>query len=166
MSYVVDLGGAPAEEECAQLGQTIDFAVANAHEVLAYKYAIIARYGEPPAGCRLKPFANAHDFGTYRTLSLRVDDEDDEAVQAYASAVEDGLGSWLEAGFAPPVSYAGKVATIHCADPTELLIGALQTTRPSPNGSFPVVDFEVLHGNLASAFPEEAALARARWATA
>ena len=25
MSHIIDIGGAPAEEECAQLGQTIDF---------------------------------------------------------------------------------------------------------------------------------------------
>lgn len=166
MSNIIDLGGAPANEDCAQLGQTPDFDTANAHEVFAYKLAIIARFGEPPAGCRLKPLANRHDFGTYRTLSLRIDDEEDEKVAAYVDAVEDGLGSWLEAGFSPPITYEGSVATIHQLDVTELLIGALQTTRPNPDGRFPIPDFEVLHTNLASAFPEEAALARARWAAA
>ena len=166
MSNIIDLGGAPANEDCAQLGQTPDFDTVNAHEVFAYKLAIIARFGEPPAGCRLKPLANRHDFGTYRTLSLRIDDEEDEQVGAYVDLVENGLGSWLEAGFSPPITYEGSVGTIHQLDVTELLIGALQTTRPDADGTFPIPDFEVLHTILASAFPEEAALARARWATA
>lgn len=162
MSHIIDLGGAPANEDCAQLGVTPDFDRVNIVEVIAYKLAIIARYGQPPEGCRLAPLANRHDFGTYRTLSLRVEDEESEAVDAYATAVEDGLGTWLEAGFSPPVSYAGAVATIHRADPTELVIGALQTTRPDADGLFPVADFETLHSNLAAAFPEQARLARTR----
>lgn len=162
MAHIIDLGGAPASEDCAQLGVTEEFDTVNGYEVFAYKLAIIARFGEPPAGCRLKPLANRHDFGTYRTLSLRVDDEEDEKVQAYATAVEEGLGTWIEAGFSPPVSYAGSNATIHRLDPTELLIGALQTTRPDADGRFPIPDFEALHTNLAAAFPHEAELARTR----
>lgn len=48
MPYFVDIGGTPANESCAQLGQTPNFDVLNKLEVLAYKYAIIARYGAPP----------------------------------------------------------------------------------------------------------------------
>lgn len=166
MSDIIDLGGAPAEEDCAQLGHTPDFDAVNAYEVFAYKLAIIARYGQPPAGCRLKPLANRHDFGVYRTLSLRIDDEEDEAVQAYAAAVEEGLARWLDGGLAPPISYEGSVATIHRSDVTEVVIGALQTTRPGPDGTFSVADFERLHTNLATAFPDEAATARARLAAA
>ena len=35
MPITIDLGGAPAEEDCAQLGQTDDFARINQLEVLA-----------------------------------------------------------------------------------------------------------------------------------
>ena len=45
MPDIIDLGGAPAEEDCAQLGRTPDFEAVNAYEVFAYKLAIIARYG-------------------------------------------------------------------------------------------------------------------------
>ncbi|WP_334001086.1 hypothetical protein [Sphingomonas aurantiaca] len=119
MSYIIDIGGAPANEDCAQLGQTPDFEAVNTFEVLAYKLAIIARHGMPPAGCKLGPHTNRHDFGVYRTLALHIEDEEDEAVQAYAEAVEEGLGSWLEAGFTPPVIYAGSVATIERLDHVE-----------------------------------------------
>ena len=57
MPDIIDLGGAPAEAECAQLGQTANFAAVNAFEVEAYRLAIVARYGLPPAGCRLAELA-------------------------------------------------------------------------------------------------------------
>lgn len=166
MSYIIDIGGAPANEDCAQVRKTPDFETVNRFEVLAYKLAIIARHGTPPEGCRLTTHANRHDFGTYRTLALQIDAEDDAAVQTYAEAVEEGLGSWLEAGFSPPVAYEGSVASIDRSDPSELVIGALLTTRPNPDGTFAIPAFKVLHGNLAAAFPDQAEIARQRLAEA
>lgn len=162
MPYIVDIGGAPANEPCVQLGQTHRFDLLNKLEVLAYKYAIIARYGEPPAGCRLSGLANRHDFGTYTTLVLHVENEVDEAVADYAERVEEGLGTWLEAGFRAPVTYDDATAVEVRDDPIELLVGALHVTRPGPDGRFPVPDFETLHHNLTAAFPGAAEIARAR----
>ena len=162
MPNIIDIGGAPANEDCAQLGQTPDFQRVNTFEVFAYKLAIIARHGMPPAGCKLAPHINRHDFGVYTTLALHIQDEADCAVEAYAEAVEEGLGSWIEAGFSPPVTYQGSVARIEREDPCELVIGALLTTRPSPDGTFAIPDFAILHRNLAAAFPEQAAAAVAR----
>ena len=165
MPYIIDIGGAPANEDCAQLGQTPDFANVNTFEVFAYKLAIIARYGTPPAGCRLGPHSNRHDFGTYRTLVLHVDDELNEAVQAYAEAVEEGLGSWVEACFSPPVTYEGAAATIPRTAHEDLVVGALMTSRPSADGSFAIPDFETIHTNLSAAFPEQAEAARIKLAS-
>ncbi|TCM02169.1 hypothetical protein [Sphingomonas sp. PP-CC-3G-468] len=162
MFHIIDIGGAPANEECAQLGQTIDFEAANTHEVMAYKLAIIARHGMPPEGCKLIVHTNRHDFGIYRTLALKVEDEENEAVEAYAEAVNEGLGSWNEAGFTAPVTYTGHVAKIERSDHTELVIGALLTTRPNADGTFPIDDFGILHGHLEAAFPEQADTARQR----
>lgn len=162
MPYFVDIDGAPANEACAQLGQTPRFDTLNKLEVLAYKYAIIARYGAPPPGCRLTGLSNRHDFGCYVSLVLHVEDELDEAVRAYAEAVEAGLGSWVEAGFRAPVTYDDATPTEVHADPIEILVSALLITRPNADGQFPIADFAVLHGNLSSAFPDEAAIARAR----
>ena len=44
MPYNVDIGGAPANVVCAQLGRTPDFERTNRLEVAAYKAAIIARF--------------------------------------------------------------------------------------------------------------------------
>jgi hypothetical protein len=165
MPFINDLGGAPANEECASLGHTPDFDHVNRFEVFAYRIAFIAKYGSPPPGCRLAFITNRHDFGTYMTLGLRVDITHDGAVQAYAGLIEDGLGSWLEAGFAPPVTYKGSTATIHREDYGELVIGALLTTRPNLDGRFALIDFETIHTNLAAAFPEQAEIARRRLIT-
>ena len=165
MPYTIDLGGAPANEECASLGHTPDFDTVNTFEVFAYKLAVIARYGSPPKGCRLAACKNRHDFGTYRTLVLHVENESDPKVRAYAEAVEDGLGSWLEAGFSPPVEYQGSIASIPRKDPGELVIGALLTTRPNPDGRFAIAAFEAIHTNLSATFPEQAQAALRRLET-
>lgn len=164
MPYHIDLGGAPANEPCAQLGQTPDFAAVNAFEVSAYRLAVIALHGLPPSGCRLASYANRHDFGTYRTLVLHIDDEADPAVAAYAEAVDEGLSSWISACFSPPVDYDGSIASIPRRDPAELAIGALLVSRPLPDGTFAVPGFETVHTNLSSAFPAAAEAARARLA--
>ena len=65
-----ELGAGPADEPCAQLGQSADFVEANTLELLAYKAAIIALNGEPPLPLGFALVPNAHDFGTYRTLWL------------------------------------------------------------------------------------------------
>lgn len=155
----IDLGGAPAQEPCAQLGQTPGFAALNALEVEVFRAALIARYGAPPAGCRFTPLEHAHDFGSYRTLGLAIDTAAalDEAVVAYRAAVGDGLATWVAAGFAPPVVYDGVVGTAPRTDLAEIVIGALATTRPAWDGSFPLAEFATLHANLAAAFPAEAA---------
>lgn len=162
MPYFVDIGGTPANEPCAQLGQTPNFETLNKLEVLAYKYAIIARYGAPPPGCRLTGLSNNHEFGRYVSLVLHVENELDEAVREYAVAVEEGLGTWLEAGFRAPVDYDDTTPTMVRSDPVEILISAFHVTRPGPDGRFPIPDFEALHSNLAAAFPDEAAIAPAR----
>ena len=158
MPITIDLGGAPAEEDCAQLGQTADFARINRLEVLAYRAALIGLFGLPPRGCTLAPQANRHDFGTYLTLGLVIGDEADLGpARTYAEAVEDGIGSWIQAGMAPPVTYEDAEATCHKADVAEIVIGALATTRPDGSGRFPLPEFARIHTNLSEALPAEAA---------
>lgn len=155
MTTIVDLGGAPANEPCAQLGQTPDFAALNSLEVEALKAALQARFGVPPAGCRFVPIDNHHDFGRYRTLGLALDRPDDPSVGAYAEAVEEGLGSWGEAGFSPPINYCGAAG--HAPrDLAEIVVGALATTRPDFDGRYPLAEFAALHRNLRAAYPAEA----------
>ena len=154
----IDIGGAPAHAECAQLGQTENFDSVNRLEVRLYEAAITARVGLPPDGCAFEARENRHDFGVYRTLALRIDDEADLAVAAYAAAVAEGLGYWTEAGFAPPIQYAlGGGSTTFGRSFDDIIRGAMMTTRPSEDGKFPIPEFATLHGNLKQAFPAIAA---------
>src|SRR3546814_21168986 len=50
MSNIIDLGGTPANEDCAQIGHTPDFERLNRLEVATYRAAVIARCGPPPDG--------------------------------------------------------------------------------------------------------------------
>ena len=160
MSDIIDLGGAPANEDCAQLGHTPDFERLNRLEVAAYRAALIARFGVPPDGCVLKTLTNRHDFGVYYTLGLSVDAgaaRRDARVAAYADAVQDGLATWTEACFAAPVRYADGERPIVERDRIDAIVtGALIATRPGPDGRFAVPDFETLHRNLAAAYPASA----------
>jgi hypothetical protein len=168
MHSIFDIGAAPANEDCAQLGQLDDFERLNRLEVDAYRAAIQARFGMPPEGCALVRVRNPHDFGVYLTLGLKVWScaADRPEVAAYLEAVENGLGSWVEAGFTAPVRYEGDAPTAdRRASIDEVVLGALMTIRPDPSGRFPIPDFAILHGNLAQAYPDCAELARARIAS-
>ena len=121
-----------------------------------YAAAIQAMFGVPPQGCLLKPVHNGHDFGNYLTLALKIEAEreNDPAVVAYSEAVEDGLGSWLEAGFGPPIRYlADKSATTEGRDFEDIVMGALRTTRADQGGGWARPDLEHLNTNLAAEFP-------------
>ncbi|MGE4404399.1 hypothetical protein [Pseudomonas sp.] len=157
MTYTVEIGAAPINEECAQLGQTEDFETINRLEVRLYRAALLAKYGVPPEGVTLRAKANAHDFGTYRELVVQIDDaaKDDPAAADYLSQVEDGLFSWLCAGFAPPITYGpGRSADFGGRTFDDIVRGAMLTTRPRPDGSFFPSDNETLHRNLRAAFPD------------
>ena len=85
MPITIDLGSAPANEDCAQLGHTPNFANVNRFEMLAYRAALIAVHGVPPAGCHLVSVENRHDFGDYATLALVIaDDAELAAARDYA----------------------------------------------------------------------------------
>lgn len=163
MHDTIDLGGAPANEPCAQLGVTPDFERFNRLEVKAYAVAMQARFGPPSEGASYVVVSNVHDFGTYYTLGLRIASaaSKSQEVRDYIEAAEAGLGSWTQAGMAPPVQYDGaSVALGPRRDLDAVIRGALSTTRPDGQGRFPIPDFAVLHGNLARAFPQHAAAFR------
>ncbi|WP_328281984.1 hypothetical protein [Sphingobium sp.] len=164
MSDTIDLGGAPANEDCAQLGHTPDFERLNRLEVATYRAALVALHGSPPQGCALVTLTNRHDFGVYYTLGLTVDAgaaRREPTVAAFAEAVQEGLGSWIESGFAPPVRYDdGGPPKVDRTSIDDIVTGALLATRPNADGAFAVPDFEILHRNLTIAYPRSAEAAR------
>lgn len=164
MAIFIDIGAAPANEACAQLGQTPDFDRLNLLECAAYRAALIARFGPPPFGCALVPAINRHDFGLYHSVALTIEESarGDAAIEHYAAAVRNGLEHWHEAGFAPPVRYDDAVGTTDRGSISDIILGAFETTRPGPDGGFAIADFATLHANLTAAFPDLAAAFAAR----
>lgn len=162
MTYTVEIGSAPANAECAQVGKTENFASINRLEVRLYRAAIIAKYGVPPEGVTLRAKANQHDFGTYRELIAELSDakEGDPEATEYLDQIEDGLFSWLSAGFAPPIRYGpGGSADLGGRTFEDIVAGAMMTTRPKPDGSFCPAENETLHRNLREGSPTSCPIA-------
>ncbi|MBA4083120.1 MAG: hypothetical protein C0496_17930 [Erythrobacter sp.] len=158
MPIIIDIGVAPANEDCAQLGITPDYRAANRLEVLAYRAAIIAVHGAPPNGCRLEPKSSHHDFGSYCSLTLIVSDEASvSAAHAYIAAVESGLGNWIEAAMAPPITYREGIARWHKRTASDVVFGVLMSTRPDDDGHFRIPAFATIHANLSASYEAEAA---------
>lgn len=88
MEYL-ELGPAPYDEQCVQIG-TLDYREKAIAECQRYKEQIIRQFGEPPenAGLRVKGFP--HDFGNYYELCINFDPDDEKAVE-YAFEVEGNL---------------------------------------------------------------------------
>lgn len=171
MPILLHLDGAPSDEPCAQVGRTRDFATLNALEVATYRAAIIAAYGQPPAGFALRSQRNAHDFGSYSTLALVsvATDLTDlkpsmaDAGHAYARTIENGLARWTDAMFSRPVDYdADGSATIQSPNAIEAVIRALIASRPNADGSFAVDLFARVNANLTAEWPGLAAEAERR----
>lgn len=155
--WTLDLEGAPTNEDCAQIGHTPNFAIVNTAETMLYRAALIAVAGSPPAGIILRIKANAHDFGTYRTVEARIDGEQDDGSHAsYLETLETGIAFWHQAGFAPP-QFGSLTASDQLAGfVVEAVASALRITRPSSTGTFFPESSGPIHHNLTAAFPEAA----------
>jgi len=79
----LDLGSAPSDEDCAQLGVDDDYPVRAKRECRALIHQLTRLCGEPPPGARFRIMANPHDFGTYYSVVIDFDPNDADAV-AYA----------------------------------------------------------------------------------
>lgn len=149
---ILELGASPANEPCAQLGRTPDFEHLNKLELLAFQAAIIACNGVPPEGLEFASLANGHDFGTYWTLWVVA--RGPNTPSANARCWLDNLNipaSWIAAGFPAPVTYDGaRPLTIRPI--LDVIAGALQITRPNPDGSFFPPENVDLHRNLTAAY--------------
>ena len=141
----------------AQIGHTSNFDLVNTAEAILYRAELIAVAGSPPAGISLRIKANAHDFGTYRTVEASIDNEQDDGSHAsYLETLETGIAFWHQAGFAPP-EFGKLTASDQLAGfIVDAVASALRITRPSSTGAFFPESSGPLHRNLTAAFPEAA----------
>lgn len=107
----LNIGPVPFEENCAQLGSTPDFDDVARFECRAYCAALIAVYGSPPEGARLRVVGAPHDFGTYYEAYVFYDTDIQAAVE-YALTVEQGLALWEDAGFPAPFTYGARASIV------------------------------------------------------
>ncbi len=99
---VIYLGPAPANESCAQIGDS-NYPEASKAECLAYIRAIKRVCGDPPEGAILRVKSEAHDYGTYREVTVEFDGNDPVAA-AYAHRCDaHAPTTWAEASMEPPV---------------------------------------------------------------
>ncbi len=151
MTY--ELETTPCDEDCAQVGQTPDYAVIARCEALIHAAALQAFYGPAPAGTRFRVKANAHDFGTYYSLAFIIDTPLAGEIGDYAAKLEQGLNTWLQAGFVAPYDHADKNHQ-ECRTPEDAIQGALGVTRPYRDGRWPYPDAERTNTNLRAAYPD------------
>lgn len=159
-THKLNIGPVPYEEDCAQLGSTPDFANVARVECRAYCAALIAHYGVPPDGARLRVLSCPHDFGTYYEVYAFYD-SDDRAASDYAVTVEQGLARWEDAGFPAPFSYGerGSLMDRHFESADLLIAKVITDLRAGDEIAPPAL------AHLTAFYPEAAALADSRAAS-
>jgi hypothetical protein len=73
MRDFIDVGSSPTGEDCAALGTDSYYEQAR-RECRAYINQLRRVFGNEPEGARLSIKSNAHDFGTYLSVSCSYDD--------------------------------------------------------------------------------------------
>ncbi len=84
----LDLGCTPSDEACAQIGIDDNYRVRARRECRALIHQFMRLCGEPPPAAFFRIHENPHDFGTYLTVAIHFDPEDEDAV-AYAYRCDD-----------------------------------------------------------------------------
>ncbi len=79
----LDLGCAPSDEDCAQVGVDDNYEARARRECRALINQLKRMCGDPPPDARFRIMANPHDFGTYYSVVIDFDPNDEDAV-AYA----------------------------------------------------------------------------------
>lgn len=90
----ISLGPVPAEEDCAQVGET-NYTHKATYECRRYAKALRTKY-PPPPGARVGIKSFPHDFGSYHEVVVEYDPENGLATE-YAFRLEGSLPStWAE----------------------------------------------------------------------
>ena len=79
----LDLGCAPSDEACAQVGVDDNYRVTARRECRALIHQFERLCGEPPPAAFFRIHENPHDFGSYLSVAIHFDPEDGDAI-AYA----------------------------------------------------------------------------------
>lgn len=89
MKDYLDIESVPVEEPCAQLGENIYYERSMA-ECRAYINQLKRKFGTPPGNAYIKIASNPYDQGTYYSLQLIFDDDNEEESE-WAYEIEGSL---------------------------------------------------------------------------
>jgi len=76
----IDVGAAPYEEQCAQVGRP-DYWDEARRQCRAYIKQLRRKFGDEPDGAKLVLTENPHDFGTYLSVGCRYDSQRPQSVE-------------------------------------------------------------------------------------
>ncbi|MBU9366649.1 MULTISPECIES: hypothetical protein [Burkholderiaceae] len=71
MVETIEIGSAPSDERCAQVGDS-DYPERSRAECRAFINQIKRTMGEPPEGVGFFISSSVHDYGTYREVAVKV----------------------------------------------------------------------------------------------
>ena len=161
-TITLSIGTAPADEACAQTGVTEDWTELQKLEAATYRAALIAVHGPLPDGVTLPVMTYGHDFGSYVELEVRFDPDDPIAAD-YAERLDNGLATWLDAGFTAPVEYDARSQPRPGSRRTanDCVVAALANARRLVAGGYATERETRAIANLTTAYPACAAAADA-----
>ena len=90
----LDLGSAPSDEDCAQIGVDDNYEARARRECRALINQLKRMCGDPPPGTRFRIMANPHDFGTYYSVVIDFDPNDADAVAYAYRCDEESPSEW------------------------------------------------------------------------
>ena len=91
----IDVGPAPPEEDCAQVGRD-DYWDRAPRECRAYVALLRRSLGAEPDGARLTVKSNEHDFGTYLSVVCWYDPSRPESIDYAFRCESQGPAQWDE----------------------------------------------------------------------
>jgi hypothetical protein len=97
----IELGQAPAGEECAQVGEP-NYAVNARRECRSYIQAIRNYLGLEPDGAALAIKSFGHDFGQYMEVVVKYDPENQAATEYAMMCEANAPMTWEEGSMKPP----------------------------------------------------------------
>ena len=153
----IPIGIAPTDEECAQTGIHARYQDLQLLECRVYRAAIIARYGPPPSGARLRVRTWQHDFGTYKELCIELEDGN-EAAAEWANRAQGGIGRWSDVFMTAPVAYwHPDQPRIDIPSEQEAVAWALRLILRLREMGHGVPEDVAIERNLRTAYPTESA---------
>ena len=95
MKDIIYLGPTPADESCAQSGDS-DFSMENFKECLTFKLQLEKQFSQFKGIVRFKLKTEAHEFGAYKEVVVEYDDENQSSTQAAFDIEENASPNWTQ----------------------------------------------------------------------